>query len=334
MKKGLILLVTVLLVASFTVSGHAQGFLGIWPGSSPGFGAYRTDPIRQAFDPPVFYVGWMESYSTSIGFEATNGGGQRWPLSGLWLGLAERINLNENCGVDLDGWVLIPSNRKGGESETLSSSHSIITHPTRITTVVVQVTNSFEVNRTWETSPEWWYLDAAATYGRSDAFKVIAGFRYEHFSTNFKNPSSLFGLTTTPDDTADLTLNSYLPFVGLQSTIGGPGSKVSLRLIGFPIAPASVTFSETGLFGVSSRVQATGNWSNSYFVELFAEGSRMFSPDMGVGAFFRWNYLYGKGSLATEILPVVGSIDDPQASFNRNTFTFGGSFTLNLGSPF
>jgi hypothetical protein len=342
MKKGLILLGALVVVASFTVASQAQGLSGIWPGRAPTMEASPCDPVCPLFDPPVFYVGWMESSTTTINFDATAGGGQRWLLSGLWLGLAERINLNCNAGVDLDGWLLIPSNRKGGESETINETIPVLTTTVttdsagvpHVTTTTTSVTTPTPFNRTWDTRPDWWYLDAAANFACCTGLKALAGFRYEHFSTNFKNPSPVFGLTTTPDDTADLTVNSYLPYVGLQSSIGGPGSKVSLRVIGFPIAPASVTFSETGLFGVNSRVQASGNWSRSHFMEVFAEGNRMFSSDMGVGAFFRWNLLYGKGSLATEILPAVGSIDDPKASFNRNTYTFGASFTLNLGSPF
>ncbi len=36
MKKGLIVLAALLIVASFTVSGHAQGLFNIWPGRHAG----------------------------------------------------------------------------------------------------------------------------------------------------------------------------------------------------------------------------------------------------------------------------------------------------------
>ena len=103
--------------------------------------------------------------------------------------------------------------------------------------------------RTWNTRPEWWYLDAAATCAFCTPFKVMAGFRYEHFSVRFDNPSDNFGIVSTTGDEADLTINSYLPFVGLQTTVGGPASNVYVRFIGFPWAPGDVTHSETGISG-------------------------------------------------------------------------------------
>ncbi len=134
MKKVLILLAALVIVASFTISGHAQGLLGIWPGSAPAFGggpgAYGP-PGARLFEPPTFYVGWMESNrKVSWGFNSPNsaslfGGAHSWTPSGLWLGLEQKINLTENCGLELDGWVLIPSNRRGDEQET--SVRSILT---------------------------------------------------------------------------------------------------------------------------------------------------------------------------------------------------------------
>lgn len=335
MKKGFVLVAALLMLAAIPVGVHAQGLLGsMWPGSfsqrSCGLGP--CDPCGPPlFDPPIFYVGWMDSNSAKFSFDAAGGGGQRWPLTGVWLGLAERINLNETCGVDLDGWVLIPSNRNGGEAETVDTTipHLSPTSTPGVFTVTF-IPAAILATRTWDTRPDWWYLDAAATYSMSEAFRILAGFRYEHFSTNFQNPSPIFGLVTTPDDTADATVNSYLPFVGLQSSMGG----LNLRLIGFPIAPAQVTYGETGIFGVNSRVNSSGGWSRSYFLELFAEYSHNIASNMGIGAFFRWNYLHAQGNLDTEILPHIGSIDAPGVSFDRNTATIGGSFTLNFGSPF
>ncbi len=64
MKKGLIVLAALLIVASFTVSGHAQRLFSIWPGSMPAFGGGpgACGPAGpRLFDPPTLYVGWMET---------------------------------------------------------------------------------------------------------------------------------------------------------------------------------------------------------------------------------------------------------------------------------
>jgi hypothetical protein len=334
MKKGLILLAALVIVASFTVSGHAQGLFGIWPGSAPAFGggpgAYGP-PGPRLFEPATFYVGWMESLGRgSWTFADPNpgsifGGSHRYDVAGLWLGLEQKINLTETCGLDLDGWVLIPSNRRGSEQEASTTTFTVGTiAPITITTPVTG-------GRTWNTRAEWWYLDAAATCAFCTPVKAIAGFRYEHFSTRFDNPADISGIPSTTGDTADLTINSYLPYVGLQTSAGGPASNVYVRLIGFPWAPGNVTHSETGISGLGSRIDSTRNWNNSYFWEIFAEYNRSVAANMGIGAFFRWNVLHGQTDLSTTLPSGVAVSSD--ASFNRNTMTFGGSFSLNFGSP-
>jgi hypothetical protein len=335
MKKGLIVIAALLIVASFTVSGHAQSPFNIWPGGMPAFGggtgAYGP-PGPRLFEPPTFYVGWMESLRRgSWTFADPNagsifGGIHRYDVAGLWLGLEQKINLTETCGLDLDGWVLIPSNRRGSEQEPTISTVIVSTSP-----IVVTATVPGLGSRTWNTRTEWWYLDAAATCSFCTPVKAIAGFRYEHFSTRFDNPADIFGIVSTTADEADLTINSYLPFVGLQTTAGGPASNVCVRLIGFPWAPGNVTHSETGIPGIGSRIDSTRNWNNSYFWEIFAEYNRSVAANMGFGAFFRWNVLHGQTDLSTTLPSGIAVSSD--ASFDRNTMTFGGSFSLNFASP-
>jgi len=332
MKKGLILLAALLVVANFTVSADAQGLFNIWPGGMPAFGG-GSGPCGPSGPPllgnPIFYVGWMESLGREgWSFADPNpgslfGGTHRYPAAGLWLGLEETINFNETCGLDLDGWVLIPSNRQGSEQEP-----TITTITTSSTTTSVPGIG----NRTWNTNTEWWYLDAATTWAFCTPFKVLAGFRYEHYSTRFDNPGDIFGVVSTPNDTADLTVNSYMPFVGLQTSIGGPESNVLVRFIGFPVVPVNLTFSETNANTLGTRVDSTGNWSSSYFTEVFAQYNRNFAAGMGIGAFFRWNLYHGQSNLTTNPLG-LGSVSS-DAAFDRNTITLGGNVQLNFGSPF
>ena len=333
MKKGLIVLAALLIVASFTVSGHAQSLFNIWPGGMPAFGggSGACGPAGpRLFEPLTFYVGWMETLRRA-GWSFADpdpggrfGGKHNFDVSGLWLGLEQKINLTETCGLDLDGWVLIPSNRRGSELEAGVTTVVVGTGPTTTTIAVPG-------GRTWNTRPEWWYLDAAATWACCTPFKVMAGFRYEHFSVRFDNPSDNFGIVSTTGDEADLTINSYLPFVGLQTTAGGPASNVSVRFIGFPWAPGDVTHSETGISGIGSRIDSKGNWNRSYFWEFFAEYNRSVASNMGFGAFFRWNVLHGQTEISAT--PPSGLAVSSDASFDRNTMTFGGSFSLNFASP-
>lgn len=340
MKKGLILFVALLVLAALPVLANAQGLLGFpWPGRAQAVGCGACDPCNlPLFEPPTFYVGWMETArNVTFSFDQGDPGSffgdkHYWRVAGLWLGLEEIINLNCNCGIALDGWVLIPSNRPFESIQGTTRSIVTITGEDdddgRRTVSVLQGIG----NRDWNSRPDWWYLDAAATYAVYGGSRIIAGFRYEHFSTRFDNPSSLT-LPSTSGDTADITVNSYLPYVGIQSSIGGPASNVKVRFIGFPYVPASVSHFETGEAGVGTRVETTGRFDRSYFLELFAEYSRKLFGDASMGAFFRWNLLHGNTNLTTDVLPISVS-SSTLGSFDRNTYTFGGSLSLNFGSPF
>jgi hypothetical protein len=326
-----------LIVACLPLSGQAQNLFNLWPGSTPLFGGGpRTcspgDCATPFLENPIFYVGWMETVNRKAGWSFADpnpgsrfGGAHRYPLAGLWLGLDQKINFNETCGLDLDGWVLIPTNRQGSEQEptiTLTTIGAVSPVTVAVPTVG---------NRTWNTRTEWWYLDAAATWACCTPLKVLAGFRYEHYSTSFDNPTDIYGVPSNLNETADLTVNSYLPFIGLQTRIGDSGSNVLVRWIGFPIAPANLTFSETNAVSLGNRVDSTGNWSNSYWMEVFAEYNRNFAAGMGIGAFFRWNLYHAQASLTTNPLGFSGVSSD--ASFDRNTITLGGNILLNFGSP-
>lgn len=339
MKKGLVLFAALLMVASFALVAHGQGSLG-FPGlgRAQSLGGGTCDPCAlPLFEPPTLFVGWMDSYKLRFSFDAADPGGvfgdaHSWRVSGLWLGMEERINLSENCGINLDGWVLIPSNRQGEVSEGIIRNIvtiTIIGDPIIITTITPTPGIG---NRSWNTRTDWWYVDAAADFACCTGLKALAGFRYDHFSTRFDNPSS-DSLPSTSADTADITVNSYLPYVGIQSRLGGPASNVNVRLIGFPWAPANVSHFETSEAGIGTRVETTGNFDKSYFLELFAEYNRNLFGDASMGAFFRWNVLHGHANLSSDVLPGLGSTSSG-GSFDRNTYTFGGSLALNFRSPF
>ena len=106
-----------------------EGLLPGLPAFGGGPGAYGPAGPR-LFEPLTFYVGWMETVQKAgWSFADPNPGGlfggkHNFDVSGLWLGLEQKINLTETCGLDLDGWVLIPSNRRGSELEGGVSHHS------------------------------------------------------------------------------------------------------------------------------------------------------------------------------------------------------------------
>ncbi|MBI4966434.1 MAG: hypothetical protein HY913_24350 [Desulfomonile tiedjei] len=337
MKKGLFLFIA-LLILTGAASVHAQGLLGYglpgapqFPASGAGAYGYSTTPFLA---PPTFYIGWMESYkNTTFRFDGSNLGSARWPAAGLWLGLEEKINVSESCGVAVDGWILVPTNRRSGGAEPLTT----VVFDT--SGIPISTTTSLG-SGTWDTRNDWWYVDAMGYCGCSKTFAVLAGFRYEHFSTRFRDPKAFEQITidfnggtattSDPDAGADFTVNSYQPYVGVQYFLGGPTGSINIRLLGFPYVPADVNWLLTG---GGASITSKGNLKDSYFFELFAQAERNIFGNANIGGFFRWNLLHGRTSLHTEVLPAIGSIDNV-GSFDRNTLTFGGSFSLNFVTPY
>ena len=192
MKKLLFVAVAFALLISAPAVSFSQGF-SLLPGGL--FGGTRTcgdDYGVRGLDPLSFYVGW----GTDVGnprFTFDSGGGgvsslsHRWPLRGLWLGVAEKLNVTEKCGINVEAWWLIPSTAAGTE-ESVVGTTTFVAVPTPGIGFFVTIPTPVSVN--WNTRPDWWYIDgrlACSCGGRN--FNVLAGFRYDHFSTRFETPS-------------------------------------------------------------------------------------------------------------------------------------------------
>jgi hypothetical protein len=130
-------------------------------------------------------------------------------------------------------------------------------------------------------------------------------------------------------------VNSYIPYLGFEySCMGGTGGGLCLRFIGFPWVPADVLHSETGEAGAGLRATSTANFnSGRYFLEFFGEYSRTVVGGAGIGVWFRWQDLSGRGPITSTINP-GGFVISDAFSFDRNTIAFGGKATLNFNLPF
>jgi len=331
MKRGVVLLAALLIVSISAVT-QAQGVFG-----GPGAPLYHPpDSIIPFFTPPIFYIGWMASAKdATFNFEGTNissflGGDHKWPVHGLWLGLEEKINLTENVGLTIDGWFLVSTTRGGTETE--QTQRSIVVEWTPFLGPTIEVLLPGLGVSEWDTSNDWWYVDAMATWGRT--FQVLAGFRYEHFSTKFINRQGAIVAPLSPDDRADITINSYLPFFGCQYNLVGSNGSINLRIIGFPYLPADVSHFESGESGIGTRVESRGQPGKSGFLEAFAQTSLNLSPNASVGAFVRWNWLCGSGYFHSEVQPGALATSDELVNFDRMGVTLGGSMSVSFISPF
>jgi hypothetical protein len=324
MKKGLLVVVASLMLVAAPAMLCAQSFL---PAGLPGFGtgmgsSSSCTPAGKPFlDPLSFYVGWGDTTPGYVTFSydawdpshTVNGLTHKWAARGVWLGLAEKANFSNTSAIAVEAWLLLPTTGTGSEGY--------------MNGITFQVPGGLQ----WDAKPDWWFIDGRLLYTPlSTNSSVFAGFRYDHFSTRFERASGVFGPVILGQ--GDVTVNSYIPYIGLEYNSRGSGnSNYLVRVLGFPWVPADVTHYQTVL--PASRLESTGNFSSmGYFFEVFGEYNWTFFGGSSMGAFLRWNTLSGRGNIFETLKP-GGLTASDTFSFNRNHITIGGKVALDFALP-
>lgn len=327
MKRFTVLLLGVLVLALMPGVGFGQGLFGGLPGMPSfggafgGAGGCGEKPCAPVAG-PTLYVGWMEDRQGTSFTADTDGTSlanivsinHRYPNRGLWLGLGQCIPLRERFSFIASGWYLVPSN---------DNSREIYNAPG-------------VAERTWDTDTQWWFADGLFGLGTPGGFSLLAGLRYDSFTTRFKNPVNAAGIGgALPSDTADVVTENWIPLFGTQMDYSGSFGNLVVRAVGVPTLVGSAWYKQTlGGGGIIQRIEAKGNYSGGYFLEFFTEYSKSFGPG-SVGLFGRWNMAEGKAKLSVDGLIAAGGLlaRDFDLTLNRTSWTLGGSFSLAFNMP-
>jgi hypothetical protein len=322
--------VPIFIILVFITSASAHGPFGaglpLFGGSSGEFSP--CTPSKSACGPLTLYAGWGDDRKgTTVSFDLRHPGTDdllsiitTYPVSGLWLGLAAQASLTDPIGLYADAWMIVPSNRES--EETYSVAPSVLG------------------GKTWRTSTEWWLLNGALTYSTCNLGRLVAGFRYDRFATNLKDPDNFVGALGLSSDRGDITINCYVPFIGVQMDQGSlVGSRLMFRIIGFPWLGGDVKYHDSiGNFVIieQDRIELSKGLGKGYFLEVFAEYVRPVFGSGQIGVFARWNMLHGNGERIgiTDVLggfPLTGRY---QFAFDRQSWTLGGNIRLNFNLPF
>ena len=341
MKRGAILLLAVLVLALVPTLGTAQGiattgFSGIplFNGLSS-FGGIFGGPSsatcgEQLFPKSIteFYIGYMDhrrGTTIDLGNSSTPLPGfwdnlsdvtHHAPIRGVWLGLSETINLNERIGLLGSAWVLLPSNQD--DTETYSFPAAV-------------------GERSWSTRNKWWYVDGLVAFNPFAGASLLAGVRYDKYTTEFRDPYAA-SVLSLPSDTADVITENWIPLVGAQVGYNCSQSRLIFRIVGFPTLLGSVKYRQNVSAGIGA-LEANGNYKNGYYLELFTQYVRRFGPGE-IGAFARWSGTRGEVDLDLDASTMPPALPPPfvNATFNttiqRYAWTVGGSVSLRFDLPF
>jgi hypothetical protein len=328
-SRLLLWVVPILLITTFVASASADGLFGSGLSGLPFLGGSSVGYRGQSAEcgPPTcppgleLDVGYLWGHrGMTFDFDPQNGpafgfgdlGNHfTYPVEGLQLGLSFQTPLKDDIGIIAKGTWLVPSNQKVEEEFPITGV-------------------TFTPSREWSSKVQYYTLEGAAVYPFCSAFNVLAGFRFDSLSTDFKDPRRItdYG-NSLPTDRSELTFSGYIPYVGLGLNYG---PRLRASFVGTPWLWGDLKFRETIGIGNQSY-EWRANFKNAYFMEASAEYGLAVGPGT-VAMLARWNLLHATGSPDGDF-QFAGTTQSSGFSMalNRQSFFFGGSFNLGFNLP-
>ena len=276
----------------------------------PCFDPYACPPPPCSGGPsmePSVFVGYLyKDYGagTKIHFEDGNllagisSMRNDFTLQGVWLELAAPVALSQNAGLFFSVAHLFPV-----QATALESYGALV------------------ASRQWNTDIQWWEMDAGLAYRLCPAFTGLAGFRWSSFLVDFGQPTNQQNFSTSPDQ-AQLSVNAYIPFLGLASEHTNCNTSLKAAFLGFPVLPSDVEFQETlnptGVEGI--RFSGATTYKSGYFYEALVEASTKMGA-WSLGALVRFDAIHTNRSLN---FTSNGSSLTAAIQFDRREWIFGG----------
>jgi len=317
MKRISVFVVAAVLCCSLPAGVSAEGLL---PGL-PSFGGWSCIPGHKADCSVAGKLGYL-GYNRGMVFNIETLGlplgdltnvRHQYAVEGIWLGTSVR------CAGPARG--VAACDPGDGLCFTLGGSWLF---PNNKDEVEVYNENSI-LKRIWRPTTQWYTLEACASRCSWSNFSLIGGVRYDSFTTNFADPFRAVGIRSRPRDEAGLSLVSYIPYVGAETTWG----PVKVRVIGFPWMRGEIQYRET--FAGAFHIEASGNYRNSYFLEAFAEWGRLVSSaDLSVFALYTMLHTTGEFDLS---FSPRGLSQAFAFSIDRQNWIVGGKAVIGFNSP-
>jgi hypothetical protein len=193
--------------------------------------------------------------------------------------------------------------------------------------------------RDWSGKTIWGTVEGLWGYPIGCDVLALAGFRWDHWQTSLKNPSNWrpIAVRFDPSDTGDLTVNSYLPLVGLVTNQG----RFTFGVLGFPVTFGDAEYHESTLGRPRrlGRITEHGNFNNGYFLEFFSDMAIAVGPianntvDASASLFAKLSFLDARGTASWQRDVLDPLAYNPQFSFRRSIFVIGAETTIQFSIP-
>jgi len=340
MKYGVIVLLSICVLALSPAVAPAQGYLGGGLPTLPGLPSFGNlfgggDPCDPGGPGPFSLagtVGW--NYQTiDLDFDTLNFAfgnlGQfkhTYKFNGVKLGLTATAVSRTGFGAMANFSILAFGNWK--DTEDYNEALGVGFPPG---------------SRHWNTKNDNYSFTGLGFYKFFSSAALVGGFRWDHFETAFNRPDGEAGVLTIwglPGDEAVLTANIYQPFVGAMVDQGGASRVLRVGFIAWPQLYGSAKYEQTlgQSFGVgfAERINGmTGKVNEGYFWEVFGEYGLREQLYMGaaLSVFGTWTQYHLKGhfNVDSDVVGLGNQFSDLfNISMHRNSWTAG----VKLDVPF
>ncbi len=324
-SRLLVLALPLILITTMSTAVGAQSLFGMgFPGASyiDGFWRGAVGCGSRGWSPygsPTVYVGGSADYAGGTAFDASTQGiallgaskfQYSYPNRGVWIGLTLPFDPGPRLGLYASAWSFLHTGNVHSREAYNDSPIS---------------------GREWQVKPYWTILEALAILRCGYGFNILGGFRYDHYDITLSNPINPVGVASLATDQADLYVRNYIPLIGTQYEYYSSLGSLVFRAVGFPALGGDVKYLEP--FAGGTALQGTGNYRRGYFFEAFMEYTKKFGPGQ-LGVFARWNDLHALSTVSFTSLPVGLLTSNYDFSFNRTSWTLGGSVNLAFDLPY
>jgi hypothetical protein len=324
MRKTVILALALAVFMAIPVGASAQGWLGGLLPSGGQTGASCGAPCCPGglkLDAGYLFGQRAVQFGETVGGDGAlyilRDSRFRSPLEGVQVGATLQAPLKDDVGVTLRGTWLFPTNGRADED--------------------IARTGDLRVSRDWSTKVQYYTLDGAVVYPFCAPFNFLAGFRFDSLFMDFTGPRTAGGIEWLPTDKTEVTLNSYIPYVGIGLNYG---QSLRVSLIGTPIFWGDLQFRETvgGFSGGPDSFEYKANLKNTYFLEASVEYALSVGPGTA-GVLAKWTYMHGAGTptfrdrYANGGAPAIYQQEPAAIALVRQHVYLAATFTIPLTSP-
>ncbi len=340
MKYGIIVLLSILVIALSPAVAPAQGFLGGGLPALPGLSSFGNifgggdscDPYAGA-GPFGLDANVAWNYQTiDLSFRTLSAGlldvgalKHTYRFSGLQLGVSAHAVSRTGVGGIVSFDILLTGSSKDTENYNEALGGVAFT----------------EASRHWRSKNDTYCLDGMGFYSLYGTAALVGGFRWNHLETTFDNPSGTLVILGLAGDEAVLVTNIYQPYVGVMVDQGGPSRVMRVGLIAWPQLYGSVKYEQTvgAAIPTPARINGlTANVNEGYFFEFFGEYGLREQMYMGaaLSVFGKWTQYHLKGTFNSDVdFVTLGNVDSDfwNIAEHRNSWVAGVKIDIPLALP-